>query len=123
MSRVKCSKLSNISANIAVAIFRVNLFLMVEHFWQPYIGQAVGGELDLMVLIGGVEERAAIQLEMSPWLKEWVGLRATLDKMMKRKMHIEPSHPAQSHFTAEPSQLIQMKYSIKNHNYCVKTVK
>jgi hypothetical protein len=29
---------------------------------RPYIGQAVGGELDLMMLIGGAEERAAIQL-------------------------------------------------------------
>jgi hypothetical protein len=25
-------------------------------FWKPYIGQAVGGEKDLVVLIGGVEE-------------------------------------------------------------------
>jgi hypothetical protein len=32
---------------------------------MPYVGQVVGGELDLMVLIGGVEERAAIQPEMS----------------------------------------------------------
>jgi hypothetical protein len=35
----------------------------VGDFWKPYIGQAVGGELDLMVLIGGAEERAAIQWE------------------------------------------------------------
>jgi hypothetical protein len=27
--------------------------------WKPYIGQAVGGKLDLMALIGGAEERAA----------------------------------------------------------------
>jgi hypothetical protein len=33
----------------------------VGHFWQSYIGQAVGGELDLMVLIGGAREHAAIQ--------------------------------------------------------------
>jgi hypothetical protein len=39
-------------------------------FWQYYIGQAVGGELDLMVLIGGVEVCAAIQQEMSTWLRE-----------------------------------------------------
>jgi hypothetical protein len=26
--------------------------------WQPYIGQAVGGKYDVMVLIGGVEEQA-----------------------------------------------------------------
>jgi hypothetical protein len=35
--------------------------VMVGRFWQPYIGQAVGGDLDLMVLIGGAEGRAAIQ--------------------------------------------------------------
>jgi hypothetical protein len=34
-------------------------------FLEALLGQAVGGELDLMVLIGGAEERAAIQLEMS----------------------------------------------------------
>jgi hypothetical protein len=34
---------------------------MVGRFKQSYIGQAVRGELDLMVLIGGAEERAAIQ--------------------------------------------------------------
>jgi hypothetical protein len=28
-------------------------YVMVGHFWKPYIGQAVGGELELMVLIGG----------------------------------------------------------------------
>jgi hypothetical protein len=37
---------------------------MVGSSWKPYIGQAVGGELDLMMLIGGVEEQAAIQLEV-----------------------------------------------------------
>jgi hypothetical protein len=26
------------------------------HFWKPCVGQAVGGMLDLMVLIGGMEE-------------------------------------------------------------------
>jgi hypothetical protein len=35
--------------------------VMVGHFWQHYVGQAVGGGLDLMVLIGGAEEQAAIQ--------------------------------------------------------------
>jgi hypothetical protein len=34
---------------------------MVGHFWKFYLGQAVGGELDFMMLIGGAEERAAIQ--------------------------------------------------------------
>jgi hypothetical protein len=28
-------------------------------FWKLYIGQALGGKLDLMVLIGGAEEQAA----------------------------------------------------------------
>jgi hypothetical protein len=40
-------------------------FVMDGRFWKPYIGQVVGGELDSMVLIGGAEERAAIQWEMS----------------------------------------------------------
>jgi hypothetical protein len=35
---------------------------MVGRFWRPYIRQAVGGVLNLMVLIDGTEERAAIQL-------------------------------------------------------------
>jgi hypothetical protein len=43
---------------------------MVACFWKPHIVQAAGGELDLMVLIGGAEERAAIQLEMSTWLRK-----------------------------------------------------
>jgi hypothetical protein len=43
---------------------------MVRHFWKPYIGQAVDGKLDLMVLIGGMEEQTAIQLEMSMWLRK-----------------------------------------------------
>jgi hypothetical protein len=30
---------------------------VVGRFWKLYIGQAVGDDLDLMVLIGGVEER------------------------------------------------------------------
>jgi hypothetical protein len=42
---------------------------MVARFWKPYIGQA-GGELDLMVLIGGAEERVAIQWEKSTWLRK-----------------------------------------------------
>jgi hypothetical protein len=35
---------------------------MVGCLWKPYIGQAEGGELDLMVLIGGAQNRAAVQL-------------------------------------------------------------
>jgi hypothetical protein len=30
-------------------------------FWQPYIGEAVDGELELMMLIGGAEELVAVQ--------------------------------------------------------------
>jgi hypothetical protein len=45
-------------------------YVMVGRFWKPYIGQAIGGELDLMVLIGGAEERAAIQWEKITWLRK-----------------------------------------------------
>jgi hypothetical protein len=38
-------------------------YVMVGRFWMPFIGQAVGGELDLMVLTGEAEERAAIHWE------------------------------------------------------------
>jgi hypothetical protein len=34
---------------------------MVGRFWHSYIGQAVGGILNLMVLVGGAEVNAAIQ--------------------------------------------------------------
>jgi hypothetical protein len=44
-------------------------YVMVGHFWKPYIGQAVGGELDFMVLIYGAEEQGAIQMEMTMWLR------------------------------------------------------
>jgi hypothetical protein len=30
-------------------------------FWQPYVGQAAGHELDVVELIGGVEEQAISQ--------------------------------------------------------------
>jgi hypothetical protein len=43
---------------------------MVMYYWKLYIGQAVGGELDRMVLIGGAEEWAAVQLELSTWLRK-----------------------------------------------------
>jgi hypothetical protein len=29
-------------------------------FWKPYIEHAVGGELDLIVLIGGADERVKV---------------------------------------------------------------
>jgi hypothetical protein len=38
-------------------------------FWKPYTGQAVGGKLDLLVLIGGVGEEATIQWERNMWLR------------------------------------------------------
>jgi hypothetical protein len=31
-------------------------YVVAGRIWQPYIGQAVGDEFDLMVLIGGAEE-------------------------------------------------------------------
>jgi hypothetical protein len=37
--------------------------VVVGRFWKSCIWQAVGGELDLTMLIGGAEERAAIQWE------------------------------------------------------------
>jgi hypothetical protein len=50
-------------ANIAVAVFKVNLWW--GEFWKPYIDKAVGGKVDFMVLIGGVEEQAIVQWERS----------------------------------------------------------
>jgi hypothetical protein len=52
-------------ANTTVAIFKVNV--QSGKFWKPYIGQAISGESDLMVLIGGEEEWATIQGERSIW--------------------------------------------------------
>jgi hypothetical protein len=43
---------------------------MVEGFWKPYIGQRVGGELELMELIGGAKEQAAVKLETSTWMRK-----------------------------------------------------
>jgi hypothetical protein len=42
-------------------------------FWRPYIGQAVSGEIDLMALIGGAEEWAAIEWERSLQLRKGGG--------------------------------------------------
>jgi hypothetical protein len=44
--------------------------VVVGRSWKPYIGQTVGGELYLMVLIGGAEERAAIKREKSTWSRK-----------------------------------------------------
>jgi hypothetical protein len=38
---------------------------MIKRFWKPYTGQAVGNELDRMVLTGGAEDTAAIPLQQS----------------------------------------------------------
>jgi hypothetical protein len=35
-------------------------YVVVWHVWKHYIRQEVGGEWDMMVLIGGVEEHAAV---------------------------------------------------------------
>jgi hypothetical protein len=35
--------------------------ILVGWFWKPYVRQVVGGELDLMVLIGGAKEWDANQ--------------------------------------------------------------
>jgi hypothetical protein len=38
---------------------------MVGRFWKPYIGRALGDEFDVMLLIGGAEDRAAILYKAS----------------------------------------------------------
>jgi hypothetical protein len=38
---------------------------MVGRFWQIYVRHGVDGALDVMELIGGTEEQAAIQYKMS----------------------------------------------------------
>jgi hypothetical protein len=35
-------------------------YIMVGRFWKPYIGQAVGGDLYFVVLIGGAEQSALL---------------------------------------------------------------
>jgi hypothetical protein len=45
-------------------------YIIIGRFRNLCIGQAVGGVLNLMVLIGGAEERAAIQWAMSTWLRK-----------------------------------------------------
>jgi hypothetical protein len=42
------------SENVAVTIFKVNV--QWGELWKPCIVQAVGVQLDLMVLIGGAEK-------------------------------------------------------------------
>jgi hypothetical protein len=38
-------------------------YIAVGRFWRTCVGQAAGGELYLMVVIGGAGERAAVQLD------------------------------------------------------------
>jgi hypothetical protein len=57
-SRVECLMLTNVSANIAVSIFKVGM--RWGEFWRPYTGLAVSGEINLMVLIGEAEEWALV---------------------------------------------------------------
>jgi hypothetical protein len=54
-------------------------FVVVGRFWKLYMGQTVGGELDLMALIRGAEERAAIQWEKNVWLKKLARFAEKLD--------------------------------------------
>jgi hypothetical protein len=38
------------------------------HFWKPYIGQTVGGELDFMVLAGGASLLFFNHMLISSWI-------------------------------------------------------
>jgi hypothetical protein len=44
--------------------------VVVARFWKFYIGQAVGGEFNLMVFTGEAEARVAIQWEKWMWLRK-----------------------------------------------------
>jgi hypothetical protein len=48
--------------------------VVVGHFWKPHTGQVVGGELDLMVLIGGMEEQDSSPLFHSTSLQHQIQL-------------------------------------------------
>jgi hypothetical protein len=51
--------LINVSPNTAAAMFKVSMWC--GKFHSPYIGPAVSGKIDLMVLIHAAEEQAVIQ--------------------------------------------------------------
>jgi hypothetical protein len=50
--------LLTLSANIAVAIFKVGV--RWDEFWGSYIEHSVSGKKNLMVSVGAVEEQAAV---------------------------------------------------------------
>jgi hypothetical protein len=60
MSRVEYWRFTSVSANIAVVVFRVNVFYVVYEALSC-VDQAVGGESDMKDVIGGSDERGAIQ--------------------------------------------------------------
>jgi hypothetical protein len=41
-------------------------YVTAGHCWQPYVGEAVGGDLDSLVLIGGAE--ASVVLKIAPMI-------------------------------------------------------
>jgi hypothetical protein len=43
-------------------------YLLVGHFWKPYMGQAIGSEWEVMNLFDRVEEW--VQLVMIVWLRK-----------------------------------------------------
>jgi hypothetical protein len=47
----------NVSPNTVFAIFKVNI--MFGFFWKPYMRQAVGGNLDVMVVTGEEEQTSS----------------------------------------------------------------
>jgi hypothetical protein len=71
------------------------------HFWKPYKGQTVGGELELRVLIGGAEKQAAIQLEMNMWLT-----KRGIEKNFSLRLH--------SCFTNQHPQIQLTSYCLPN---------
>jgi hypothetical protein len=60
MSGLDCWKLSSFDKERSCHL-QGKYVLMARNFWKPFIGQVVGGELDVIVLTGGAEERAAAQ--------------------------------------------------------------
>jgi hypothetical protein len=61
MRYIECWKLSNISADIAVDIFRVNIYWL-GIFWKPYLYKAgsIDGKWDVTNAIGGVKKQLSV---------------------------------------------------------------